>query len=199
MALKYQYNKNALQDLKRQLNIRQNALPILKRKETALRHEVRFIQKELDELREALQTARALKPDFGRFWVEFPDILRVDSLDIVKKNIVGVKVPHLKEINFSINPVNWFNHPAWLPAGVEALQEVIHMQLRIAIAEKQIDMLHEARKKTTQKVNLYEKVQIPAFEEAIRRIKRFLEDKENITKAGQKIVKKKNDQKQVPV
>ena len=199
MALKYQYNKNALQDLKRQLNIRENALPILKRKETALRHEVRFIQKELDELREALQTARALKPDFGRFWVEFPDILRVDSLDIVKKNIVGVKVPHLKEINFSINPVNWFNHPAWLPAGVEALQEVIHMQLRIAIAEKQIDMLHEARKKTTQKVNLYEKVQIPAFEEAIRRIKRFLEDKENITKAGQKIVKKKNDQKQVPV
>lgn len=199
MALKYQYNKNALQDLKRQLNIRENALPILKRKETALRHEVRFIQKELDELREALQTARALKPDFGQFWVEFPDILRVDSLDIVKKNIVGVKVPHLKEINFSINPVNWFNHPAWLPAGVEALQEVIHMQLRIAIAEKQIDMLHEARKKTTQKVNLYEKVQIPAFEEAIRRIKRFLEDKENITKAGQKIVKKKNDQKQVPV
>ena len=199
MALKYQYNKNALQDLKRQLNIRENALPILKRKETALRHEVRFIQKELDELREALQTARALKPDFGRFWVEFPDILRVDSLDIIKKNLVGVKVPHLKEINFRINPVNWFNHPAWLPAGVEALQEVIHMQLRIAIAEKQIDMLHEARKKTTQKVNLYEKVQIPAFEEAIRRIKRFLEDKENITKAGQKIVKKKNDQKQVPV
>ena len=56
-------------------------------------------------------------------------------------------------------------------------------------------MLHAARKKTTQKVNLYEKVQIPAFEEGIRKIKRFLEDKENITKAGQKIVKKKNDLK----
>ena len=199
MALKYQYNKNALQDIKRQLNIRVNALPILKRKETALRHEVRIVQKELNNLKEKLKSARALQPDFGRFWVEFPDILRVDSLDVVKKNIVGVKIPYLKEVNFRINSINWFNRHAWLPAGVEALQEVIHTQLLISIAEKQINILHEARKKTTQKVNLYDKVQIPAYEEAIRKIKRFLEDKENITKAGQKIVKKKNDLKQIPV
>ena len=195
MALKYQYNKNALQDLKRQLDIREKALPILKRKETALRHELRVIQKELDNLKKKLKTTKALQPDFGRFWVEFPDVLRVDSLDIIKKNVVGIKIPHLKKVNFKIRKINWFNHPAWLPVGVEALQEVINLQLRITIAEKQIEMLHAARKKTTQKVNLYEKVQIPAFEEGIRKIKRFLEDKENITKAGQKIVKKKNDLK----
>lgn len=199
MALKYQYNKNALQDLKRQLSIRQNALPILKRKETALRHELRVIQKELDGLKEKLKSAKALGEGFGRFWVEFPDVLRVDSLNIVKKNIVGIKIPHLQEINFKISDISWFNHQAWLPAGVEALQEVIGIQLRINIAEKQIEALHVARKKTTQKVNLYEKVQIPAYEEAIRRIKRFLEDKDNITKAGQKIVKKKNDEKQLAV
>ena len=199
MALKYQYNKNALQDLRRQLSIRENALPILKRKETALRHEIRLIQKELDGLKENLNKAKALQPDFGRHWVEFPDVLRVDSLNIVKKNVVGVKIPHLKEINFEIRNISWFNHSAWLPAGLEALQEVIDTQLRINIAEKQIAMLHLARKKTTQKVNLYEKVQIPAYQEALRRIKRFLEDKDNITKAGQKIVKKKNNEKHVPV
>ena len=199
MALKYQYNKNALQNIKRQLNIREKALPILKRKETALRHEVRVVQKELNDLKGNLESARALQPDFGRFWVEFPDILRVESLDVVKKNIVGVKVPYLKEVNFRISKISWFNHQAWLPAGLEALKEVINLQLRIDIAEKQINILHEARKKTTQKVNLYEKVQIPAYEEAIRKIKRFLEDKENITKAGQKIVKKKNNLKEVSV
>jgi V/A-type H+-transporting ATPase subunit D len=52
-----------------------------------------------------------------------------------------------------------------------------------------MEMLEFARKKTTQKVNLYEKVQIPEYNEAIRKIKRFLEDEENLTKAAQKIVK----------
>ena len=50
-------------------------------------------------------------------------------------------------------------------------------------------MLEQARKKTTQKVNLYEKVQIPAYREAIIKIKRFLEDEESLTKSAQKILK----------
>ena len=35
-------------------------------------------------------------------------------------------------------------------------------------------LLEKARKKTTQKVNLFEKVQIPGYEDAIRKIKRFM-------------------------
>jgi V/A-type H+-transporting ATPase subunit D len=35
-------------------------------------------------------------------------------------------------------------------------------------------------------------VQIPAYEEAIRKIKRFLEDKENIATAAKKIAKKRS-------
>ncbi|MCG8571217.1 MAG: V-type ATP synthase subunit D, partial [Spirochaetes bacterium] len=57
--------------------------------------------------------------------------------------------------------------------------------------EKSLEILEYARKKTTQKVNLYEKVQIPEFSEAILKIKRFLEDVENLEKAAQKITKQK--------
>ncbi|MDD2242854.1 MAG: V-type ATP synthase subunit D, partial [Bacteroidales bacterium] len=49
-----------------------------------------------------------------------------------------------------------------------------------------------SRKKTTQKVNLYEKVQIPGYQEAIRKIKRYMEDEENLSKASQKIVKERH-------
>jgi V/A-type H+-transporting ATPase subunit D len=55
-------------------------------------------------------------------------------------------------------------------------------------------LLDHARKKTTQKVNLYEKVQIPGYQEAILKIKRFLEDEENLSKASQKIVKKRQQE-----
>ena len=43
--------------------------------------------------------------------------------------------------------------------------------------------------RTTQKVNLYEKMQIPGYQEAIRKIKRYMEDEENLSKASSKIVK----------
>ena len=54
---------------------------------------------------------------------------------------------------------------------------------------QKVILLDYARKKTTQKVNLFEKVQIPGYDDAIRKIKRFLEDEENLSKSAQKIVK----------
>jgi V/A-type H+/Na+-transporting ATPase subunit D len=41
MAIKFQYNKTALQDLNKQLQVRVRALPTIKNKETALRIEVK--------------------------------------------------------------------------------------------------------------------------------------------------------------
>ena len=41
-------------------------------------------------------------------------------------------------------------------------------------------------------MNLYEKVQIPGYQEAIRKIKRYMEDEENLSKASQKIVKSRH-------
>ena len=56
-----------------------------------------------------------------------------------------------------------------------------------------MELLDFTRKKTTQKVNLYEKVQIPGFHDAIRKIKRFLEDQDNLSKSAQKIVKTRQE------
>jgi V/A-type H+-transporting ATPase subunit D len=58
---------------------------------------------------------------------------------------------------------------------------------------RKVELLDYARKKTTQKVNLFEKVQIPGFQDAIRKIKRFMEDEENLSKSSQKIVKSKRE------
>jgi len=39
-------------------------------------------------------------------------------------------------------------------------------------------------------------VQIPGYQDAIRKIKRFLEDEENLSKSAQKIVKSKHQQEE---
>ena len=69
------------------------------------------------------------------------------------------------------------------------LQELTRLGLESEVYEQKRRILDFQRKKTTQKVNLYEKVQIPGYQEAILKIKRYMEDEENLSKAASKIVK----------
>lgn len=195
MELKYQYNKTALNELKGQLLLRETALPILKNKETALRQEVKNTLKDLKGLNEKLDDIMNVQSQFERIWQEFPSIVSIEKLQIDIKKIIGVSVPEVTQINFSVKEMSWFNQRAWIPAGVLMLKKILKLKIRIRVTETQLQLLYQARKKTTQKVNLYEKVQIPQLETAILKIKRFLEDEENIAKAAQKIVKKRNELK----
>lgn len=197
MALKFHYNKTTIQLFERQLAIRQKALPILKNKETALRMVVVKLMEELEKISQQKQQLKARKDDYKAFWEEFPEILLMDNVETFSKKVIGVKVPEIKEVKFRIADVSWWNLPAWVPGGIALMKEVITLNLKADILQKQIEILDLARKKTTQKVNLYEKVQIPEYEDAITKIKRFLEDKENISKAAQKIVKKRKESKAV--
>lgn len=195
MALKFHYNKTTVQLFKRQLAIRQKALPILKNKETALRLEVLKLMNALEQINQQKQELDARLDDYKSFWAEFPEILLMDTIETFRKKVIGVNIPEIKSIKFRIVDVSWWRIPAWVPGGIDLLKEVITLNLKVDILQQQIDILDLARKKTTQKVNLYEKVQIPEYEDAILKIKRFLEDKENISKAAQKIVKKRKESK----
>jgi V/A-type H+-transporting ATPase subunit D len=44
-------------------------------------------------------------------------------------------------------------------------------------------------------VNLFEKVQIPGYQDALRKIKRFMEDEENLSKSSQKILKSQQEKR----
>lgn len=74
------------------------------------------------------------------------------------------------------------------------LERLSKLGIEYELFNRKMELLDFARRKTTQKVNLYEKVQIPGYEDAIRKIKRFLEDEENLSKSAQKIVKTKQQQ-----
>jgi len=189
--MKFQYNKTAIQDFSRQLAIREKALPILKNKETVLRQEVKKATQALEALMNEREKIQQVLQAFQPFWSEFPPIVALEDSGVYQKKVVGVRVPEIGEVVFRLADIAWWHYPAWVPAGIQVIQQAVAVNIQISTKERQRQLLSTARKKMTQKVNLYEKVQIPAYEEAIRKIKRFLEDKENIAKAAQKIVKKK--------
>jgi V/A-type H+-transporting ATPase subunit D len=72
---------------------------------------------------------------------------------------------------------------------MELIKELAQVGIEREFYARKMVLLEYARKKTTQKVNLFEKVQIPGYGDAIRKIKRFMEDEENLSKSAQKIVK----------
>ena len=69
------------------------------------------------------------------------------------------------------------------------MKDITRLGIESEVYQQRRRILDFNRKKTTQKVNLYEKVQIPGYQEAIRKIKRYMEDEENLSKASSKIVK----------
>jgi len=193
MALKFQYNKTTIQDLKKQLSIRQKALPILQNKETALRKEIKIRQEQLKQIEKEKANLLVKVREQEGLWAEFPRVLHLDLSKLEYEKIIGVKVPKLLDVDIKMAAVSWWHFPAWVPTGIDVLREGLKLKYTGEVLDEQISILDEARKKTTQKVNLYEKVQIPEMEDAIIKIKRFLEDKENIAKAAQKIMKSKQE------
>ena len=190
MAIRFQYNKISLQNLNKQLKIRVQALPILKNKESALRVEVKKAKEQADNFNINLQAIKDHFSEGKRLWAEFDsEIVRIKEIKVDYVKIAGIKIPEFKDISFNIKYFSLFESPGWFPEGVRILKEMVTVQAKRDIALNKMELLNHVRKKTTQKVNLYEKVQIPGYEDAIRRIKRFLEDEENLSKSAQKIIK----------
>ena len=197
MAIKLQYNKTALNNLGKQLKMRQKALPTLKNKESALRLEVRKAKEKSEQLIKDLEAAMQRYDYLAALWNEFdPGLISITDVDLITVKVAGVKTPDLKDIHYEIHEFNAFAKPAWYADGVAILKELSRLGIESEVYMEKSRILDWQRKKTTQKVNLYEKVQMPGYQEGIRKIKRYMEDEENLSKAASKIVKSRHEQEE---
>lgn len=193
MAIKFQYNKTSLNNMQKELKVRRNALPTLKNKESALRVSVIAAKAQADSLIKDLDAALERYDYLAALWNEFePGLIRITDVDLFTEKVAGVKTPGLGEIHYELKEFNAFVKPAWYADGVAILKELTRLGIESEVYREKSRILDYNRKKTTQKVNLYEKVQIPGYQEAIRKIKRYMEDEENLSKASSKIVKERH-------
>ncbi len=194
MAIQFQYNKTSLQSLEKNLKMRVRALPTIKNKESALRMEVKRAKDDIKKLELELEQRINAYDKMLALWGEFDtSLLKVEDVKMGIKKIAGVRIPILNEVVYSTKPFSLFNSPKWYADGLTELKELAQVGIEREFSSEKLSLLEHARKKTTQKVNLFEKVQIPGYEEAIRMIKRFMEDEENLSKSSQKIVKSRQE------
>lgn len=198
MAIRFQYNKTSLQQLEKQLKVRERSLPTIKSKESALRMEVKRIRDEVVRLELQLEEEIKNYDNMLSLWKEFsPELINVKDVSISTRKIAGVVIPILDQIEFEIKQFSLFNSPAWFLDGIDLLKQLAKTGIETEFAEVKLELLEHARKKTTQKVNLFEKVQIPGYQDAIRKVKRFMEDEESLSKSSQKIMRANQEKRKV--
>ena len=78
----------------------------------------------------------------------------------------------------------------------ERLRDVAEQRTRVQVAGERVRLLEQAVRRTTQRVNLFERVLIPRAKESIKRIMIYLGDQERSSVANSKLTKAKIKKRQ---
>jgi len=200
MGREYKLNKSELTRLKINFKIYAQFLPVLKLKQEQLQIEqtrikkiILSIEKEYILLKENVFSNTSIFSDeLNPYDIE--NLITPKSIDIYKKSVAGVNIPILREIISTKRDIDIFMAPPWLLFILPQLDILVKKDIEIKIITKQYYLITKELKKSTQKVNLFEKILIPETNEAIKKIKIFLGDEEVAAVGRAKIAKSKNIQ-----
>lgn len=188
-------NKSTLNKESRRLKSYRQVVPALdlKRKQLmAARVETQKLlqayQADLEQLREKVEGELTL---LASHEIDLSTLLKVTKLTLVSQNLVGLKLPLLDELIVERQAYSRLVTPFWVDLLVSCLEEALQLEVRIAIENKRLDLLGKGLQKTTQRLNLFEKVLIPQSEKNLRKIRIALSDAERAGVVRAKIAKNK--------
>ena len=179
----------------------QRFLPMLQLKKQQLQSEIAGIVAKADEI---AAREHALRSEIGG-WVGLlaSDEALVDGLVTVKRvrtgfaNIAGVTIPTFESIDTEVREIDPWATPAWVDAAADAATKILSLRHERAVYDEQRRLVSEELQRTSQRVNLFEKVKIPECREAIRVIKIALGDEQTASVARGKIAKSRSPEEEV--
>jgi V/A-type H+-transporting ATPase subunit D len=185
-------------ELKRQrdaLKQYERYLPTLQLKKQQLQVEISRQLIRLEEKKNAL----GIKKNSALAWagllaepaIDLKPWLIPGQVVVKTRNIAGVDIALFEQIEFSAAEYDLFALPLWVDNAIEILRAAVSLQEEIRIIGNGVNILRQELRITTQRVNLFEKVKIPAAKEAIRLIKIYLGDQMANTVGRSKIAKNK--------
>jgi V/A-type H+/Na+-transporting ATPase subunit D len=196
-------SKSSLSMQSRQLKTFERFLPSLDLKRRQLIAErakavqaIAETEKSIDRLQELLKTAI---PMVANQEVSVDGLVTVANVQIDTINIMGVRLPQIGQIRLKRRPYSLLAKPAWVDSLAELLEKMLKMKLQIQVDQRRLELLDEAVKTVTQRVNLFDKVLIPRTRENIRKIRIFLADAERAAVVRAKIAKGKRASEAVAI
>lgn len=187
MRLNVNPNRMELMKLRNRLNMARRGHKLLKDKLDALMQDFvrvvrengnlrREIEKEIVKAFEAQNVASLMLSEADKDLVTLAPQQRL-LLEVSTRYLTGVRVPHF-EVKVEGDPYSYgvIHTPAELDAAFRSFSRVLPLMVRLAEAEKTIELLAVEIEKTRRRVNALEYVLIPNLEETIKYIQLKLEE-----------------------
>ena len=197
---KIRLSKNELARQRNDLKLFQKLLPSLDLKRRQLTVELNKSRRELEETREAVDALEtkigAELPMLAYSEIEVGGLVSMTAFELGEENVVGVRLPVLERIDCTIADYSLLGKPAWVDVLVERLRDTAEQRTRVQVAEERVRLLEQAVRRTTQRVNLFDRILIPHAKEAIKRIMIYLGDQERSAVANSKLTKAKIKRRQ---
>jgi V/A-type H+/Na+-transporting ATPase subunit D len=195
LMAKLKLSKSALQQERQQLKLYQRTLPSLDLKRRQLSIELAKATTELEQARqavEALETGIGQQlPMLANTDIELSGLVQMTDFELGEENVVGVRLPLLKQIHCTVADYSLLAKPAWVDVLVERLRDAAEQRTQVLVAAERVRILQYQEKRVTQRVNLFDKILIPEARRNIQRIQIFLGDAERAAVVRSKIAKAK--------
>ncbi len=168
-------------------------LPMLQLKKQQLQAEIAGIVAKAEAVAARERAARAELDSWVGLFAGSQDILSglvaVKDVRVSEANIAGVKIPVFESIDTEVKEIDLFATPPWVDDAVKAVTSILALRKERETLERQRDLITAELVTTSQRVNLFEKVKIPACREAIRVIKIAIGDEQTAAVTRGKIAK----------
>lgn len=192
---KLRLSKAALARERQALKLYQRLLPSLDLKRRQLTVES---EKSRAALREAKARVEQCERDFGQKLpmvanpnIELGGLVKLREVETAIENVVGVKLPVLKKVDYDVAEYSFIGTPAWVDELITRMQELMELRLQVGISEQRVAALEYAVRRVTQRVNLFDRILIPNAKRHIKKIQVFLGDLERDAVIRSKLAKSK--------
>lgn len=188
-------NKNTLNKESRRLKAFRQFVPALdlKRKQLlAARQETRQkIEEDQRLLQELHQQVSEQLPMLSGSGLQLNNLMAVKNVQIQYVNLVGLELPELEQIDIDLQQYSRLVLPHWVDDLLQLMQQALKLELELKVNQERLCILEDGLQKTTQRLNLFDKVLIPEAQSNIRKIRIALSDAERAGVVRAKIAKNK--------
>ena len=171
----------------------QRFLPMLQLKKQQLQAEIAGITQKADAVVAREKAARAALDSWVGLFATSEEglagLVKVRSVKTGRANIAGVTIPVFESIETEVRDIDTWATPAWTDDAVKALTAILALRCERKVLQEQRDLVMAELTTTSQRVNLFEKVKIPACRENIRVIKIAIGDEQTAAVTRGKIAK----------
>jgi V/A-type H+/Na+-transporting ATPase subunit D len=165
----------------------------LKRKQLLLernkaRDQLQALQVAIQTLSEQVQNDL---PMLANTEVGLDHLVTLGDVTVVQDNILGVSVPRLENVNCVVREYGLLSKPHWVDTLVKQLHSAVELRVQHTVHHQRVQLLDQAVRKATQRVNLIAKVLIPESQAKMRKIRIYLADNERASVIRSKLAKRK--------